>query len=929
VIRLIERCTLLIAAACLLVSASCARPHPALKYSLQVSDTLPRQVTINLLLTNWAGPYLDLRGRSPSDVMQVEGLDIRDREGRPLRWVERADTIRGGRAPIRLTTYRILGPIPPKIAVRYHVSVGRHEGDAHIGFTGRCFGYLGPEFGMVTGRDIFLLPEGAESLRRIEVGFSLPAGWRPETPWRQAHNAWIVDAGRGSAAEHLGASTIGLGRFREQTFSVGRTRVCLAFVEPVADAAAVKRTEQAVRSATTYIREVFGRDIGPEYTVLIAPETPDGCDIAGGGWASGQGRTLVPVSTERLRKFAEELIQVYVRYPPYRTEIHRPDEFWLVDAIRGYYSRRAVARAGLGDDEGVARGLALNYLTTVTTDGMTRDLEGSYGSGESDRAARESITPFLALELDHELRTKHASAQGIDAIIPHLMSGRSAPSLWSLLPNSNPGEWDEFHRYARGTVFAPAPDLFTVTPTRDAPIPAGGAPAEHLTLAYTGNTEGYLENCGCKLNQSGGIARRATILDSIRSVDPHVLIVDAGGTFDQPGLYEAPNALAELEQRFYLEMMDRVGYSAAAVGLGELSRGSAYFQRQTKDLRTPFLTANVSAGGAPLGPASTRLAWKGHSITLIGAFEPPRGGKSQLNFDKELAKLTIGDPVEAIEREVRSAPARSDLLVVLGRLSPLTIRRLIAACPDVDVVISTDGSIPQWKPDAPKDHPVILQEDRAGFVGRTLVLYTTMGQYGLSVAHIDLDREGQIVGAKERDSWLTDAVPDQRDVRRAIERFYDRVGALPAAQASVRPPLAADPYWQGKRYVGSKACKECHEAEYAQWDETPHSEAYKTLLDKHRHYQPVCLSCHVVGFGSEHGYKVGQPEAPFGDVQCEVCHGPGAGHVADPENRSAIRREVPEHVCLECHNEDHSDRFRYTEKLPLVLHRPPERVSIR
>jgi hypothetical protein len=223
---------------------------------------------------------------------------------------------------------------------------------------------------------------------------------------------------------------------------------------------------------------------------------------------------------------------------------------------------------------------------------------------------------------------------------------------------------------------------------------------------------------------------------------------------------------------------------------------------------------------------------------------------------------------------------------------------------------------------------MMAEDDQPGFIGRTLVLYAHMGQYGLSVANIDLDAAGRIAGAKVRDLWLTDRVSDQAGIRRALDRFYDRVGALPEAQAGVRPPLGGDEYWQGKRYAGSEACRGCHIEEFTQWKSTAHASAFKTLLDRHRHYQPVCIACHVVGFGSGFGYRIGQPERPFGNVQCEVCHGPGADHVVAP-GRSNIRREVPEHVCRECHTPDHSQAFIYAQRLPLVMHRGTEHLTVR
>ena len=162
-------------------------------------------------------------------------------------------------------------------------------------------------------------------------------------------------------------------------------------------------------------------------------------------------------------------------------------------------------------------------------------------------------------------------------------------------------------------------------------------------------------------------------------------------------------------------------------------------------------------------------------------------------------------------------------------------------------------------------------------------------------------------------------VKDDPVVRDRLNRFYDEVGKLDAAQASVKPLFQDDPARLEGRYVGAAQCEGCHQAEYTQWKTTRHASAYKTLLDLHRHYQPRCISCHVVGYGTPHGYKIGAPEEPLGNVQCEICHGPGGRHVGAP-SRSNIHRVVPEKVCLECHNPDHSDHFVYAEKLPKVRH---------
>ncbi len=900
----------------------------SLDYRVDVSSRHPREVTVTLTLQGTSGAYLDLRGYVSRDVMRLTQFEARSTEGRRLKTTEIVDTTRAGGKLIETLRYRIAGPLPPTVTVRYHVSPGRREGDEHLGFSGRCFGYVSEHFALVTGRGLFLLPQAAPSYRQIHVQFTLPQGWSAVTPWRKAENRWVVDLPGAAAAEHLIAATLGMGVFRERSFRSGRTQVRLAFAAGIPEVEA-DRTSRGVEQVVRYVRRLMGRDLGPEYLAVVVPETLEGDEVVGESWATGQGGTLVPLSAERLRRLAQGVLEAYVRHAPYRTEIRRAEEFWLIDAITNWYSWRAVASAGLADEDEVNRALASGYLIAVTTEGLQRNLERYDAGGQGDLIPREVLAPFVLFHLDHELRSRYGLKTGFDSLVPRLFAGRSAPSVWALLPGSSPHAWDSFRaRYVCGSAYAPVPDLFALAPTRPSPSPPGGVPVQYLTLLYTGNTYGYLENCGCKVNQSGGVARRATVVQELRRADPEAILLDAGNAFVRREPFEVPNFLTSREQRLYLEMDDLMRYDAGAIGVTELANGPEYFREETRRLNAPLLAANVSFEGHPLGLSSVALRSRHRRIAVIGLLEPPRGGTSVRGFGEQLARLTISDPVEVARREAAALRRHADLVIAMGRLTPSTIRRIAAGCPNVDVVISTDYRTPRWAEGASARHREIQDDDRSGFLGRTLVLYAHMGQYGLSRARLGVDRDGRIVRADLTDHWLGEDVPDHAGVRDRLNRFYDRVGRTQQAQASARPPLAGDPYWQHRHYAGAAACAACHEAEFAQWKTTGHASAYKTLLDRHRHYQPVCISCHVVGFGSEYGYRIGQPEEPLGNVQCEVCHGPGGEHVLAPA-RTNIRRTVPERVCLECHNPEHSDHFVYAERLPKVRHNLLTSVSAR
>jgi len=100
-------------------------------------------------------------------------------------------------------------------------------------------------------------------------------------------------------------------------------------------------------------------------------------------------------------------------------------------------------------------------------------------------------------------------------------------------------------------------------------------------------------------------------------------------------------------------------------------------------------------------------------------------------------------------------------------------------------------------------------------------------------------------------------------------------GDTPSVAAQAADAAAASP--ADSEYVGTERCKTCHEKNYDSWSKSPH---YRTTLDTR-------------GGPSKHG--------------CEACHGAGAGHSADPSDKSKLflfaKASVKEVTarCLGCH----------------------------
>src|SRR5262249_21797467 len=160
--------------------------------------------------------------------------------------------------------------------------------------------------------------------------------------------------------------------------------------------------------------------------------------------------------------------------------------------------------------------------------------------------------------------------------------------------------------------------------------------------------EGYLENCGCKVNQAGGVARRASEVERLRRENPGALLLDAGSFLAGPGRLPEIDFLSREEQGLYLRIYDSMRYDAAALGVNEVSFGLDALRDLAPGTRTPFLLANVRRGGALVAPAWRILTVGGLKVAAVGILEPPDPEDGDRRFEDASDTLEIADPIASL-----------------------------------------------------------------------------------------------------------------------------------------------------------------------------------------------------------------------------------------------------------------------------------------
>ncbi len=219
----------------------------------------------------------------------------------------------------------------------------------------------------------------------------------------------------------------------------------------------------------------------------------------------------------------------------------------------------------------------------------------------------------------------------------------------------------------------------------------------------------------------GGVARRATTIATERKQGGFVLVLDAGDslTGDQ-------DPARKTQGQSSVEMMNRLGYDALALGPGDLALGLAVLRQRIGEAKFAVLSANavVSANG--------ELIAKPYVVRTFGDYRVAIVGLSGGSGTREIA---VRDPLATAQAIVPEALRQAHAVIVLSHAGPEVDRKIADSVPGIAAIISggPSGLADPWRSD--KTGTVVYRADEAspGHAGR---------QVGL--ARLMLDPQGKL-----------------------------------------------------------------------------------------------------------------------------------------------------------------------------------------
>lgn len=445
-----------------------------------------------------------------------------------------------------------------------------------------------------------------------------------------------------------------------------------------------------------------------------------------------------------------------------------------------------------------------------------------------------------------------------------------------------------------------------------------------VTLFVSGGLKGYIEPCGCTglENQKGGLLRRRSAQKVLLDRGWNLITIDSGDIERRTG------SQARVKIQTTYEILCRImNYDVIAWGPEDLKTPAidlvqALIDNAPSD-QMPIVAGNVEVLSDEFSAKFRVVERNGLKVGITTAIAD---SLLQEIKDDEIKVMPLANQLNQITASLRQAKCNYTVLLLHGSLEEC--RDVAQRFPFFDVMIAAGGA------GDPTFQPEVIPS------GRHVTQLIQVGAKGMHVGLV-----GLYAGQKK---LVYERVPmdarfaDDDEVKVSFKRYQDRLKMMYEDPKTYQhKDIEPRKHPSGNLFVGSSACKDCHEEEYDVWrkglDEHggPHFRATLDLTEPgertwvQRHYDPECISCHVTGWNPqgyypyETGYLTESDKKLHGNG-CENCHGPGSKHVAVENGELEVNETEAEQIlkgmrmtleeargqaCMECHDIDNSPDF--------------------
>ena len=272
-------------------------------------------------------------------------------------------------------------------------------------------------------------------------------------------------------------------------------------------------------------------------------------------------------------------------------------------------------------------------------------------------------------------------------------------------------------------------------------------PAE-LTIVYTNNTNGNLENCVWPSHPYGALEKRATVIDSLRAVEKNLLLIDTGDIFGA--------GLNPRRHKYIAKAYQYLNYDIWTPGDQDFIEGKNLFFESLLPAFKNTLNTNLLVEGNPFGEPFVIKESNGIKIGFTSTIT-----KEVEDHISPIRKLdvSIEDQNKKLAPVLKELTEKSDIIVLLSHSGYDTDVEFAKSFGDIDLIIG--------------GHSQTLLKEPA-FINNTYIVQA--GKAGYRVGVLKLKIENSKIKSVENKLILLDKkIKNHPEIMKIIDEYKNRV----------------------------------------------------------------------------------------------------------------------------------------------------------
>ena len=207
-------------------------------------------------------------------------------------------------------------------------------------------GYLGKDFGLFIGSQLFLIPFLKKGTPDITVRFTLPENWNVVTSWKLQEGVFHPSKSVAPWPDPFAKEVIAFGSFETREETIGETRLVtsLSTQWSSSDRDALFHN---VSKLYRYLSDLFGSSPGEIYRVVLTPLAEDGEKILAPHWAFGMGTALTPSLQRDWELLAHRFFHKFNSDRPLGMEPKYLRDHWFLEGSAAFYEEIALFESGI------------------------------------------------------------------------------------------------------------------------------------------------------------------------------------------------------------------------------------------------------------------------------------------------------------------------------------------------------------------------------------------------------------------------------------------------------------------------------------------------------------------------------------------------------------------------------------------------------